>query len=242
MNLEEIRRRADELKWYHTLELAPGYTTDGDFDLRDQVRHYKLPERVDGLRVLDVGTWDGFWAFEFERRGAAEIHGLDIDDMSTLDFPPRRRPNEFKRTEPRGTGFRLAKEIYGSKAERVVCNIYDAKPEDLGQYDVIFAGSILIHLRDQLLAMERIANLLKPGGLFISAEEYDLAASLLPIEVSRYRANRESAVVFWLPSIRTWKSMLWTAGFDQVAMRGRFDLKSRRNYSVRHVLFHARKP
>jgi tRNA (mo5U34)-methyltransferase len=240
VNLEEIKAKADPLHWYHTLELTPEYTTNGVFDLRDQVHHYQLPERMDGMRVLDIGTWDGFWAFEMERRGATEIHGLDIDDMSTLDYPPRRRPKEFTRA-PRGTGFRLAAELKGSKAERVVCNVYDAKPENLGQYDIVFAGSILIHVRDQLLALERIANLVKPGGLFISAEEYDRAASLVPFEVSRYRANRVSAVVFWLPSIRTWKSMLWTAGFDDVQQKGRFTLKSARDYSVRHVLFHARK-
>jgi tRNA (mo5U34)-methyltransferase len=220
---DDLKQRADALKWYHTLELAPDYTTDGVFDLRPFVHEYGLPERMDGMRVLDIGTWDGFWAFEMERRGAAEIHGLDIDDVSTLDFPPRRRPKN-PATEPRGTGFRLAKEAFGSKAERVVCNIYDATPENLGTYDVVFAGSILIHVRDQLLALERIANLVKPGGLFISAEEYDLAASLLPIEVSRYRANRVSA-----------------AGFDDVKQRNRFRLESRRGYSVRHVLFHARK-
>ena len=49
----------------------------GWFDLRPFVADYHLPERMDGMRVLDVGTWDGFWAFEFERRGA-EVVGLDI--------------------------------------------------------------------------------------------------------------------------------------------------------------------
>jgi tRNA (mo5U34)-methyltransferase len=238
---DDIRGRVDAIEWYHTLELAPGIETDGVFDLRPFVARYHLPERMDGLRVLDVGTWDGFWAFEFERRGAAEVHGLDIDDLADLDYPPRRRPAEVP-SEPRGTGFRLAKDIYGSRAERIVCNLYDARPEDLGQYDIVFAGSILLHVRDQLLALERIAALVKPGGLFISAEEYDLAASLIPrIELSRYRANRDSAVVFWLPAIRTWRSMLWTAGFDRVEQKSRFKLRSRRDYSVRHVVFHARR-
>ena len=238
---DDLQQRVDQLQWYHTLELAPGVTTPGMFDLRPFVHEYHLPERLDGMRVLDVGTWDGFWAFEMERRGAAEIHGLDIDDVSTLDFPPRRRPTEFPEDVPRGEGFRLAKEVYGSKAERVICNVYDARPEDLGTYDVIFAGSILIHVRDQLKALERLAGLLKPGGLLVSAEEYDVASSLLPFEVARYRANRESAVVFWLPSIKTWKSMLWTAGFDGIEQKNRFKLKARAGWSVRHVVFHARK-
>ena len=75
---------------------------------------------------------------------------------------------------------------------------------------------MLIHLRDQLLALQRMAELTKPGGLLISAEEYDRLASLVPFPVSRYRADRESAVVFWLPGIKTWGRMLWTAGYDDV--------------------------
>ena len=71
--------------------------------------------------------------------------------------------------EPRGTGFRLAHEVYGSRVERVVCNIYDADPADLGTFDLVFCGMVLIHLRDQLLALERIARLCR--GTFITAEE-----------------------------------------------------------------------
>lgn len=29
-----------------------------------------LPDSLDGMRCLDVGTQNGFWAFELERRAA----------------------------------------------------------------------------------------------------------------------------------------------------------------------------
>src|SRR2546421_11205260 len=112
MQPEQVARQ----RWYHTLELGPGLVTDGWFDLRPYVQHYGLPERMDGMRALEVGTWDGFWAFEMERRGA-EVVAIDLDDERDLDWPPRRRPTEFP-DEPRGEGFRLAREILGSKGER----------------------------------------------------------------------------------------------------------------------------
>lgn len=236
---EGLLREAREREWYHTLELAPGVVTEGWFDLRDQVRHYGLPERLDGKRCLEIGTWDGFWAFELERRGAAEVVALDLDDERDLDWPPRRRPATFPEGR-RGDGFRLAKELRGSGVERVNRSIYHALPEDLGTFDLVFCGSVLIHLRDQLLALERIANLTAPGGTFIFAEEYDRLSGLVPFPVSRYRADREQAVVFWLPSIRTWKRMLWTAGFDRVERRGRFDMRAR-DFTVRHVVLHGHK-
>jgi tRNA (mo5U34)-methyltransferase len=233
----EALRRAGEIDWYHALELAPGHVTDGWFDLRPLVGEYGLPERMDGMRALDVGTWDGFWAFEMERRGA-EVVALDLDDEHALDWPPRRRPAEFPQ-EPRGRGFALAHEVLGSRVERVVRSVYDATPEELGSFDLVFCGSVLIHLRDQLLALERIAGLCT--GTFVSAEEYDPWSGLVPFPVSRYRADREAAVVFWQPAARTWRRMLWTAGFETVRERGRFKMPSRDGFSVRHVVHHASK-
>jgi tRNA (mo5U34)-methyltransferase len=188
------------------------------------------------MRALEVGTWDGFWAFEMERRGA-EVVALDLDDERELDWPPRRRPQSYSEM-PRGAGFELAKQALGSKVERVVRSVYHATPEELGQFDLVFCGSVLIHLRDQLLALERIANLC--SGTFISAEEYDRRAGLIPGAWSRYTADRPSAVVFWIPSTRTWRRMMWTAGFDQVESKGKFRMRSG-DFSVRHVIHHCRK-
>ena len=236
---QTLLQRAKDLSWYHTLELGPELTTHGMFDLRPYIGEYGLPERLDGMRVLEVGTWDGFWAFELERRGATVV-ALDLDDERDLDWPPRRRPAAYS-TEPRGTGFAVAREILGSSVERVVCNVYDALPEDLGQFDLVFCGSVLIHLRDQLLALERIAGLTAPGGRFVFAEEYDPLSGLVPFPVSRYRADRDASVVFWQPSIRTWKRLLWTAGFDRVEQVGKFKMRSNHDFWVRHVVLHGLK-
>jgi tRNA (mo5U34)-methyltransferase len=231
--VEQVRERS----WYHTLELGPDVVTEGWFDLRPYVPRYGLPEDMTGMRALDVGTWDGFWAFEMERRGA-DVVALDVDEESEYDWPPRRRPKEFEPID-RGAGFRLAKELLGSKVERVSCSIYEATPEQFGTFDLVLCGSVLIHLRDQLLALERIAGLC--DGTFVTAEEYDRVSGLLPFPVSRYRADRDAAVVFWLPAARTWRRMLWTAGFDRVERRGRFKMKARTGFAVPHVVHHAHK-
>jgi tRNA (mo5U34)-methyltransferase len=128
----------------------------------------------------------------------------------------------------------------GSSVERLNLSVYDAKPEDLGTFDLVFCGSVLIHLRDQLLALERIANLCT--GTFISAEEYDRLIGLLPVPAARFRAERDSDVVFWQPSVRTWKRMMVAAGFDTVDEAGRFKMKPREgSFAIRHVVLHARK-
>ena len=48
-------------------------------------------------------------------------------------------------------------------------------------------------------------------------------------------------MVFWLPGIKTWGRMMWTAGYDDVRRHGRFRMRSTEGWSVPHVVHHARK-
>jgi tRNA (mo5U34)-methyltransferase len=238
VNRDALRERVAGIKWYHTLELAPGVVSEGMFDLRPAVHRYQLPERLDGLRVLDVGTWDGFWAFEMERRGAAEVVAIDLDYERDLDWPAARTPETFSEKR-RGDGFRLAHEVFGSTVNREVVSIYAATPDELGTFDLIFCGSVLIHLRDPILAMERIANLCR--GTFISVEAYSRLAGLSPVPAALFRADRPKDVVFWEPSARTWRRMLLMSGFRSVDRKGRFRLRARAGWHVAHVAHHAHK-
>jgi len=206
------------------------------FDLRPYVDRYGLPDRMDGMRVLDVGTFDGFWAFEMERRGA-EVTAIDVDWDSDLDWPANRRPATFSPV-PRGPTFALAREVLGSGVERVNLSIYDATPERVGTFDLVFCGSVLIHLRDQVLALERIAGLTRDR--FISVEAHNRWFELLPFAAARYRALRDSTVVFWEPNTRAWKAMMTSAGFRTVEQRDRFSLTAREEWKVPHVVLEAR--
>src|ERR1700678_4471248 len=74
---------------YHTIELPGGVTTPGQSDLRKQARRL-LPADLRGKRALDVGTFDGFWAFELERRGA-EVVAIDIGRVEEGQIAPNNR-------------------------------------------------------------------------------------------------------------------------------------------------------
>ena len=235
VNSVDLLERASRQDWYHTLELSPGQWTDGWFDLRPDVARYGLPEDMRGMRVLEIGPWDGFWSFEMERRGA-QVVAIDLDDERDLDWPPRHRPETFPE-KPRGSGFALAKEILDSKVERVECSIYDATPERFGAFDLVFCGSVLIHLRDQMLALQRIAGLTRDA--FISSEVYQPFLGLVPFAPARFMAHR-AQVEFWRPAARTWTKMIWAAGFDRVERRGTFRMRAK-GMRVPHVVHHAHK-
>jgi tRNA (mo5U34)-methyltransferase len=219
----ETLRAADELVWYHTLELAPDVVTPGYYDLRGVVERLPWPD-VRGARALDVGTFDGFFAFELERRGAASVVAIDLDDYAELDWPPRHRARgleEIRRWAgpERGRGFRLAREALGSRVERVAMNVYDLSPESLGPFDVVVMGSILLHLRDPMRALDRVRTVCR-GWLLVS----DVIDPLLTALHRRrplleVKGNRDQ---WWAPNVAGLRRMLVASGFDVVAGSGPF--------------------
>ncbi|MDQ3221971.1 MAG: hypothetical protein M3Q75_00605, partial [Gemmatimonadota bacterium] len=74
-------------RWWHTIDVAPGVSTPGAWDLRPMAGRIPWPEMLAGARCLDVGTMDGFWAFEMELRVAADVLGIDVAHRSRLDLP-----------------------------------------------------------------------------------------------------------------------------------------------------------
>jgi tRNA (mo5U34)-methyltransferase len=166
-----------------------------------------------------------------ERRGA-EVTAIDVADASDFDWPASRRPRDPER-RAQGAGFELARRALGSSVERRVCSIYEATPERLGTFDLVLCASVLIHLRDQILALERIAALC--DDLFVSVEPYDRLLSAFRLSAARQRSLRESSVVFWEPSLRAWREMILAAGFRAVEQRERFALRARAGWRVPHV-------
>lgn len=229
-----VRERFDKIGWYHTQELGPGLVTPGMFDLRPFVGLYGLPEDMSGMRALDVGTFEGFWAFEMERRGA-KVTALDLDRIQDLDWPPRLRPAN---DDSRGEGFELARAALGSSVDRVGMSIYEATPEALGgRFDLVFCGSVLIHLRDPMLALERMAGLC--GQRFVFADEYSRRLSLLPLNAAEFRGHTPWAT-WWRPNVRAWATMLHTAGFESVERHARFNMRFRdKRGGVPHIVLHA---
>ena len=237
MSAGELTRRLGEIDWYHTQELAPGVVTPGMFDLRPYVDRYGIPANLSGVRALDVGTFEGFWAFELERRGA-EVVAIDVDRIQQLDWPARLRPAADDR---RGEGFEVARDALGSSVERIGCSIYEADPDRLGGgFDLVFCGSVLIHLRDPILALERMAGLCR--GRLILADEYSRRLAWLPWAGAEFRGETPWST-WWRPSPKAWLAMVRCAGFEGVREHGRFGMRLReRRERIPHVVIHATGP
>jgi tRNA (mo5U34)-methyltransferase len=155
--------------WWHVIDLPDGSVTPGGWDLRETARAIPWPD-LRGKRCLDVGTADGFWAFEMERRGAADV--LATDTPSPFQAVARAR-------------FEQARDQLGSSVRYEERDVFHLE----GEFDVLFAGYVLQMVRDAvgaLAAMRRVCS-----GHLVLLETVSWPLALIPAPVARLDARRD---------------------------------------------------
>lgn len=206
--------------WYHRIPLPQGEITPGWAPL--DAGAYRIPARLDGMRVLDVGAWDGFWTFEALRRGAREV--VAIDDFS--DFLGNLKNSDRRAWET----FDLCRDLLGydeTRCKRVDMTVYDVTEARLGRFDIVFFFGTLYHLRHPLLALDALSSVcdgeifvetailddFSPyrGGLGHGYSNNDVVAEFYPR--SEYGNNDTN---WWVPTVACLTRMVEAAGFDGV--------------------------
>lgn len=210
-DLGEVERT----RWYHSIELAPGVVTAGWFDTRQVLRRVPMPVSLAGKRCLDVGTYDGFWAFEMERRGATSTVALDVLDPDRWDWPAdataeaRAAIGDPKRAS---RGFEIARAALGSAVERVDASVYDLDPDVHGSFDFVYLGSLLLHLRDPILALERVRSVC--DGELVVTDAVDISMSLVWRGKPAATLDGRGRPWWWKPNAAALRRMVESAGFD----------------------------
>lgn len=216
----EIERQLARVPhWYHRIEVAPGVLTPGINDSQAALRGLGLPADLSGRRVLDIGTRDGFFAFECERRGA-EVLAVDA------------APIEH-------TGFAVAQALVGSQVRYQQRTIWDLSRARDGQFDVVLCLGLLYHLRDPLAALDLVRSLCT-GVLYLETAVLDPASAREFNDLGAWSANvaefdstplmqflpgkvaNDDPTNFWLPNRACLKAMLEESNFvvDRVDVRG----------------------
>jgi tRNA (mo5U34)-methyltransferase len=211
---EELAAEVGAIDWYHTLELAPGVVTPGWLDTRAVAGRVPFPP-LEGKRCLDVGTFNGFWAFEMERRAAKEVIGIDLLDPQRWDWPTGSEDATVEAIAERqagGRGFEIAKRELGSSVERLDLSVYDLDPEEVGRFDVVYLGSLLVHLREPVRALERVRSVC--AGQLIVVDGVDPLLSLLLPRTPVARLDARGRPWWWYANVAGLARMAEAAGFE----------------------------
>jgi SAM-dependent methyltransferase len=156
----------DECYFYHHMDL-PGLEEVGrGWDLRKTIDDYLGHFDFHGKRVLDVGTASGFLTFEMEKRGA-EVVSFDRSSSADWQLVPfgakgfdvgKAQAAMKAFMDPLRNGYWLAHGLLNSRARVYYGDIYNI-PDQIGQFDVVFFGMVLPHLREPFYALAQTARL-----------------------------------------------------------------------------------
>lgn len=202
---EWVRSQVEaESYWFHRIELPGGLVTPGWNDPKsEKLPYFGLPDDLRGMRVLDIGHAEGFFAFEAERRGADEVIGIE-------NYPPMVRK------------FNVCRAALNSRAQSFQAGVYELSPKTFGTFDLVLFYGVLYHLRHPLLALEKIQDVCT-GTLLMQtaicgdqgsvpiAEFHPFGIDSGPLENPHH-----DPTCFWFPNPPCCAAMLKQAGFQDV--------------------------
>ena len=223
-----LEERVAASAWYQSLRLPGGIVTPGNFDTLAELEHVPMPSSLAGMRCLDVGTADGFWAFEMERRGAAEVLAIDMRDPRRMDWPgPPKDIDEMRAAMgpalAKHEGFDIAHAAYGSSVEWRELSVYGLSPEIAGTFDFVFIGSLLLHLRDPVGALGAIRSVLR--GELLSVDTLSPLLTLLHPTQPVARLEAPGWPFWWSLNLGAYRGLFAAAGFETLEQGRPFFLK-----------------
>jgi tRNA (mo5U34)-methyltransferase len=216
MDEQTLRSRIAAIKWCHPLELG-GVPTRPEWHVRRRfarrLKFLDLPADLTGKSVLDIGTWDGFFAFECERRGAARV--LAIDTFAWDHFGK--------------DGFLLAHDVLKSKVEHRRLAAEEIDRATLGTFDLVLMLGVFYHLRSPITVLEGIRTVtagtlvVETHGLVPAMHERYPLISFFPGDGRGSGAAYEFCAV---PTMECLVQMLHAAGFATISVKHRPSLKA----------------
>ncbi len=193
--------------WFHTFALGDGLYTPGV--ARDhRYRAPFLPEDLRGASVLDVGTFDGFYAFLAESRGADRV--VAVDNEQYRDWVRARWGVDLEGA----AGFRAIADLIGSRVEYMRVDAFDLDRLD-ERFDLVFCFGILHRVENPLGLLRVLRRRLAPGGELL-LETYGVASSAASAGIEVHVPGDVYArdeFVYWGFTDRGLADLARTAGF-----------------------------
>lgn len=228
-NLTEFKARCSEHDfWYHSYYFDNGFVQRGDYDIGQDISDYGFLQSMEGMSVLDIGAGSGWFATYFEQLGAdvtvTDARGLcDFDVFGRDHYPDvlleKSKPDRVLSDgrsiyySPVSKGFWIMKDILGLKAKYVNARVYEICPDLFGgkKFDLVFMGSVLMHLRDPIGALMAAHSVCKH---LLIATTYMLPDTFSPgTPLMQIREGAGEGICWWIPNRLCLIQWLKAAGF-----------------------------
>jgi tRNA (mo5U34)-methyltransferase len=203
MNAAELQAGVDQHQWFHQIDLGHGIVTPGPDNSKAKLDDVAFPVDLTGKSVLDVGTFNGFFAFEAEKRGAARVVAVD-------EFIWERGPWSK-------AAFDFAHRALDSKVEPLLMSIEKMTPEELGTFDVVIFMGILYHAPDPLGYLHKCRAMCSHDGMALVETHSDANDQDRPMVVFYPGMSlNQDPTNYWGPNRLAVDAMLTESGFGSL--------------------------
>jgi tRNA (mo5U34)-methyltransferase len=162
-----------------------------------------------------VAAFDGFWTLSMLDRGAAEVVAIDVLDPSGWDWPfgsAETAKQAIGARKAQGEGFEIVMNALGRDVERRDLSVYDLDPGDVGTFDFVYVGSLLLHLRDPVRALERVRSVC--SGELVLVDNIDPVLTKLHPRRAVASFDGRGRPWWWKANLAGVVRMVESAGFD----------------------------
>lgn len=150
---------------------------------------------LQGRRVLDVGSGNGYFCWRMAGQGAALALGIDSTLLCSVQF-------------------QVIRHFLGDSAAWVVPINFDDFPADLLAFDTLFSMGVLYHRRNPLAHLQELQRCLRPDGeLVLETLVLDQAGDFALCPHDRYAQMRN---VWFIPTPQTLCNWLVRSGYREV--------------------------
>ncbi len=206
---DDLHERVARYRWWHVIDLGNGVKTPGFYDPvgKQHAPRFAVPHDLSGKTVLDIGSWDGAWSFEAKRRGAARVLATDKYSWGYGGWGDRE-------------AFLLARDVLELDVEDQLIDVLELSRENVGQFDIVFFFGVIYHMRHPMLALERLRDVTKPGGLAIVETHCDMLDNRKP--ALAFYPGREllgDDTNWFGPNPAAMTGMLRASGFSDVSLQ-----------------------
>lgn len=193
--------------WYHRIDLGDGFYTPGFVDAH-KYHELGLPDDLSGKSVLDIGSFNGLFAFEAERRGADYVLATDLWDADTREEAPEQTD--------RRSGFELAHASLDSDVEARSIDLMDVSPETVGgTFDIVLCPGVIYRLKHLTVGVESLVSVADECVVLTSMyPRADLGTPGMEFYEGADRLNDPS--IWWMPDEECLAGLLRSAGCARV--------------------------
>lgn len=173
---------------------------------------FRMCGSVVGKKILDLGCGDGRFCFEFIRRGAIKVIGIDINESAI------------------STARTISAKFSYSSAHFLVSSA-ECIPFSNGTFDLAICNCALEHMENDMAVLIEVNRCLKPDGVFVLTVPCNVRRHILPIielMIKMPKSVKKLIAPEYIEGTKSYIDAIWKL------KRERF--KEVRNYSLGEII------